>query len=397
MRMVELGSVCEIKNGYAFKSSEFKKSGTPLIRISSFDNGAVYFDDKTVYVDSSYLKTKSGFKVEKGDVLIALSGATTGKYGIYTGDEPSLLNQRIGLLKSGASEQMNDKFFYYYLSVLKSEILRNAGGAAQPNISTKSISELKIPLPPLDQQKKIASILDAADNYRQKTKALIKKYDALTQSLFLELFGDPVRNPKGWESKSLISLTTQKPDNGFFAKKDKYGENGMPVVWLTDFIDKLYISEHNLRKAETLPKDDKYLLEYGDALFCRSSLNVEGIGKCSIAPREFSEPTIFECHIIRLRFNLGCIIPEYFRFLSDTKYFRNCVMRNAKTSTMTTISQDGISNIEIPLPNLSLQILFRERIYQLTAQKAQAQASLVQAEDLFNSLLQRAFKGELTN
>ena len=242
MRMVELGSVCEIKNGYAFKSSEFKKSGTPLIRISSFDNGAVYFDDKTVYVDSSYLKTKSGFKVEKGDVLIALSGATTGKYGIYTGDEPSLLNQRIGLLKSGASEQMNDKFFYYYLSVLKSEILRNAGGAAQPNISTKSISELKIPLPPLDQQKKIASILDAADNYRQKTKALIKKYDALTQSLFLELFGDPVRNPKGWESKSLISLTTQKPDNGFFAKKDKYGENGMPVVWLTDFIDKLYIS-----------------------------------------------------------------------------------------------------------------------------------------------------------
>ena len=210
------------------------------------------------------------------------------------------------------------------------------------------------------------------------------------------MFGDPVTNPKGWEFNSLISLTTQKPDNGFFAKKNKYGENGTPVVWLTDFIDKLYISEDNLRRAETLPKDDKYLLEYGDALFCRSSLNVEGIGKCSIVPMELSEPTIFECHIIRLRLKTESIVPEYLRFLSDTKFFRNRVMSNAKTSTMTTISQDGISKIEIPLPNLRLQLLFRERVQAIEVQKAQAEASLAQAEDLFNSLLQRAFKGELT-
>ena len=147
MRLVELGSVCQIRNGYAFKSSEFKESGIPLIRISNFDDGPVYFDKKTVHVDSTYLKTKSGFKVEKGDVLIALSGATTGKYGIYTNDEPSLLNQRIGLLKSGASQEITEKFFFYYLTVLKSEILRKAGGAAQPNISTKAISAFKIPLP----------------------------------------------------------------------------------------------------------------------------------------------------------------------------------------------------------------------------------------------------------
>jgi len=173
MREVALGTVCVIKNGYAFKSSEFQDKGTPLIRISNFDNGSVFFNEKTAYVDSKYLETKSAFKVEKGDVLIALSGATTGKFGLYTKDEPSLLNQRIGLLKSGASKELDDKFFYFYLSILKKEILRKAGGAAQPNISTKTISEFKIPLPPLPQQKKIAAILDAADAYRQKTKALI--------------------------------------------------------------------------------------------------------------------------------------------------------------------------------------------------------------------------------
>ena len=72
----------------------------------------------------------------------------------------------------------------------------------KPNISTKYL-RIKIPLPPLDQQKKIAAILDAADAYRQKTKALIEKYDELTQSLFLDMFGDPVSNPKGWEMVKL--------------------------------------------------------------------------------------------------------------------------------------------------------------------------------------------------
>ena len=114
MREVSLIDVCAIKNGYAFKSSEFKDSGTPLIRISSFNNGPVYFDNSTVYIDNEYLESKSAFKVEKGDVLIALSGATTGKYGLYTHDKPSLLNQRVGLLKSGESQDLDDKYFYFY-------------------------------------------------------------------------------------------------------------------------------------------------------------------------------------------------------------------------------------------------------------------------------------------
>ena len=76
-------------------------------------------------------------------------------------------------------------------------------GATIPHISRPTLESLKIPLPPLDQQKKIAAILDAADAYRQKTKALITKYDELTQSLFLDMFGDPVSNPKGWEKVKL--------------------------------------------------------------------------------------------------------------------------------------------------------------------------------------------------
>ena len=390
MRMVELGSVCEIKNGYAFKSSEFKKSGTPLIRISSFDNGPVYFDDKTVYVDSSYLKTKSGFKVEKGDVLIALSGATTGKYGIYTGDEPSLLNQRIGLLKSDASEQMTDKFFYYYLSVLKSEILRNAGGAAQPNISTKSISEFKIPLPPLDQQKKIAAILDAADAYRQKTKALIEKYDALTQSLFLDMFGDPVTNPKGWEIVTIRDIITEAK----YGTSSKADENGIySYLRMNNITYKGHMDYSNL-KYINVPDDQihKYETKKGDILFNRTN-SKELVGKTGIIATD--DKMILAGYLIRLRMKEA--YNPYFLWSHLNSKWAKITLKNMCKSIvgMANINAQELQNIKVVDPPMDLQNQFADSVQAIEAQKVQAEASLAQADHLFNSLLQRAFKGEL--
>ena len=392
MRMVELGSVCEIKNGYAFKSSEFKKSGTPLIRISSFDNGPVYFDDKTVYVDSSYLKTKSGFKVEKGDVLIALSGATTGKYGIYTGDEPSLLNQRIGLLKSGASEQMTDKFFYYYLSVLKSEILRNAGGAAQPNISTKSISEFKIPLPPLDQQKKIAAILDAADAYKQKTKALIEKYDELTQSLFLDMFGDPVTNPKGWEIKSFEEMVSDDcPLTYGIVQPGDEVSDGVPCVRPVDLTQQ-YVSVDNLKRIDLSisQKFKRTLLKGGEIL-----LSVRGsVGVISIADSSLANSNVTR-GIVPIWFDKNVSSKLFFYYLYKSLPIQRKLSELAKGATLIQLNLKDLRELNLIKPPLDLQNQFAERVQAIEAQKEQAQASLAQAEDLFNSLLQRAFKGEL--
>jgi type I restriction enzyme S subunit len=391
----KLSSVCEIKNGYAFKSNQYKDEGTPLLRISNFDNGDVFMNGKQIFVDSSFLKTKNNFIVEKGDVLIALSGATTGKYGIYNFDYPSLLNQRIGLIKSDQSDKLDSRYFFYYLHVLKVKILQNAGGAAQPNISTNKISEFEIRLPSLKTQQRIAGILDDAAALRDKTAQLLTEYNLLAQSVFLEMFGDIGMSNKKENFTPLKNLVVQKPDNGFFAKNELYVSGGVPIVWLNNFIDKLYIEQEDLRRAQILPKDEKYSLEYGDALFCRSSLTAEGIGKCAIVPKKMKEKTLFECHIIRLKFNLNKIIPEYFRFLSDTGYFRANIGKRSKTSTMTTISQDGITDIKIPVPPIKLQIQFADKIAIIEQQKALAKQELQESEDLFNCLLQQAFKGEL--
>lgn len=263
-------------------------------------------------------------------------------------------------------------------------------------------SNKEIPFPKIDiqngntkTQKHIAAILDDASALCDKTAQLIREYDLLAQSIFLEMFGDPGMNDKKENFTELKKLIAQKPDNGFFAKKEFYATNGTPIIWLNNFIDKLYIEQDGLRRAVILAKDEKYVLEYGDALFCRSSLTAEGIGKCAIVPKELNEKTLFECHIIRLKFNLGMVIPEYFRFLSDTRYFRANIEKRAKTSTMTTISQDGIIDIKIPVPPIKLQKQFAEKIALIEQQKALAKQELQESEDLFNCLLQKAFKGEL--
>jgi len=219
LKHIPIVDVCTIANGYAFKSQEYKDSGVPLLRISNITNERVTFDSGTVYLNESSLSTHGGFIVNKGDVVIALSGATTGKYGIYELDTPCLLNQRIGIIRNENAATLNSKYFYFYLHKLKPEILRKAQGAAQPNISIKEIGGIKIPLPPLVEQQKIAAILDAADSLRQKDQQLIDHYTILSQSLFLDMFGDLI----SYGSKPLSRLAAFIDYRGKTPKKTAAG------------------------------------------------------------------------------------------------------------------------------------------------------------------------------
>lgn len=395
MNRVKLTEVCDIKNGFAFKSEHYKSEGIPVVRISSFDNGEVYFDDKTIYVDSENLKSKSDFIVEKGDILIALSGATTGKYGIYNSDFPSLLNQRIGLLKSGSSKLMFSKYFYHFLSILKDEILRNAGGAAQPNISTKAIGELEIPLPPLSIQQKIAAILDAADELRQKDKALLAKYDELTQALFLDMFGDPVANPKGWE-KEVLKDCTSKIGSGSTPRggKESYREDGISLIRSLNVYDNEFLYK-NLAYISDDQADNlkNVIVESKDVLF-----NITGasVCRCTIVPDNVL-PARVNQHVSILRASKTKLNPTYLAHLMISESTKKQLLRvgSAGGAIMEAITKEQLEKYQIPVPNLNLQNQFAERIKIIEEQKTIAQESAQKSEELFNSLLQKAFNGEL--
>ena len=385
-------------------TGEWGKDGgnTKVIRTTNFTNEGI-LNLKNVVARNIEEKKINSKKLIHGDIIIEKSGGSpkqpVGRVVFYNIKNDIFLCNNFTSILRPKQEIVYPKYLHYILFAnhkigVTNKFQNKTTGII--NLKLQSyINDLKIPLPSLAEQQRIAGILDEADQLRQLNKQLITKYEQLSQSLFLEMFGDPVTNKQAESFIKLKELIIQKPDNGFFAKKNFYSSTGTPIIWLNNFIDKIYVDQNNLRRAKTSAKDEKYTLEYGDALFCRSSLTAEGIGKCAIVPESLNEKTLFECHIIRLKLNLNKVIPEYFRFLSNTKYFRANIEKRAKTSTMTTISQDGITDIKIPVPPIQLQNYFKESLKLIEQQKQQAQEALQKSENLFNALLQKAFKGGL--
>ena len=389
---VPIADVCLIGNGYAFKSPEYRDNGIPLLRISNIANERVSFDKGTIYLDENCLVTHKDFVVNKGDVLIALSGATTGKYGIYELEEPCLLNQRIGIIRSGNSKDLDSKYFYFYLSELRSEILRKAQGAAQPNISTKEIGQFKIPLPPLPEQQKIASILDAADNLRQKDQQLIEKYTALSQSLFLEMFGDPVSNPMGWDksiAENFIDLLT-----GFAFKSADYSSNKDDINLCGGLIitpSGIEWDKSNYWQRDRLDGLEKYRIIDGDIVMAMDRPWISSGFKIHKITKNDKESFLVQ-RTARIR-GKG-INQDFLYFLFKHNAFEK--QANTTETTVPHISPKDIRKYELIIPPINLQNQFAERIQSIETQKQLALANLEKSAALFNSLLQRAFKGELT-
>lgn len=184
----KLGEVAKLKNGFAFKSKNYSDEGIPVIRISDIkDNLVTSNEAKRVPMRNEYEE----YKIEEGSILIAMSGATTGKFGIYKSNEVALQNQRVGKFVYD-DNQITNKFLFYLLYKLKREILKEAYGGAQPNISSKKIEEMEIKLPPLPTQhrivEKIEELFSDLDNGIENLKKAKQQLETYKQSVLKAAF-----------------------------------------------------------------------------------------------------------------------------------------------------------------------------------------------------------------
>ena len=198
----KLGEVCDFQNGFAFKSKTFKEKGIPIVRITNIQDEKLNLS-KVVYIDpKDYDKDLSRYEIRKSDLLIAMSGATTGKIGIHQTDEKLLLNQRVG--KFSPKPVLNKSFLFNFLATKVEESLSISAGAAQPNLSTEQIKNFKIPLPPLPEQKRIVAVLDEAFAAIDKAKANAEQNLKNAKELFESYLQGVFENKgEGWEEKAL--------------------------------------------------------------------------------------------------------------------------------------------------------------------------------------------------
>ena len=201
-----LGDVLKIQNGYAFKSVEFikenpKNTHIPLIRQSQLVGNTVDLSD-CVFLDKKYLSDKKNYIVNKGDILIGMSGSI-GKVSFYEDERPALLNQRVGKLNLYNHDTFQKDFFAYLLINLEQSIIQTAKGMGVQNISSKDIEQLQIPIPPFDTQQaivnKIESLFDEIDEGVGRLKTTAQQIQQYRQSLLKNAFNGELT--KEWRSK----------------------------------------------------------------------------------------------------------------------------------------------------------------------------------------------------
>ena len=288
----------------------------------------------------------------------------------------------------------NTKYLYYALKSQQERIMKLRSGACMPNIKKSDLGNFEFIFDDDDkQQKNTTDILNKIERVIELRQKEIFYLDELVKARFVEMFGDPQLNPKGWKVVNISEVVGGKVSNGFFAKRDDYVNDGnVSVLGVANIVNRMY------SKIDELPRtnaDDneikKYEVKYGDMLFCRSSLVAEGIGKASIIPENVQKNILFECHVIRLQLDLNKCVPEFMQTLSTMDSFRNQVIAQSKTATMTTIGQDGILKTDIILPPLESQRKFYNFIKQVNTSKSAIKKSLEETQILFDSLMQKYF------
>jgi type I restriction enzyme S subunit len=296
------------------------------------------------------------------------------------------------LVLSPRNGRVDPDFFYHLLGskAVYAEFERRAAGATVKNLNIDLVRGVKIPLPPLSEQRRIAAILDKADALRVKRRAALRKLDTLTQSIFLDMFGDPAANPNGWPVSRIGDLL-ESASYGTSEKAKTSGE--YPVLRMNNITTNGELDLSDLKYMDLADSQrDRYLVRRGDVLFNRTN-SAELVGKTAIY--RGSDPMAYAGYLIRLRVRPDTD-PEYLAAFLNTAYAKRVLRGMCKSIIgMANINATEVQSIEIPKPDAGLQREFAARVTAIEKLKAVAGSLMTEQTSLFMSLQYRAFRGEL--
>ena len=383
MKSVRFGDLCKLQNGRAFKPEEWSEEGTPIVRIQNLN-------DETKPFNYCNFDVEKRFWINSGDLLFSWSGTPGTSFGAFFWNRgKGFLNQHI--FRVDVKEELVDKHYLRYaLNSLIVKIIDQAhGGVGLKHITKAKLEEVQIPLPSLAEQCRIASILDQADELRQKRQQAIEKLDQLLQATFIDMFGDPISNPKNW-NKCLLEKVTHKITDGTH-KTPTYMSSGIE-----------FLSAKDIKKGRIVWNTNKYISEQehsqlikrcnpeiGDVVLAKSG----SLGSVAIIDRSH-QFSLFEslCLIKHDRQQIDAIFLT--SMLRSPSMLSHLLGKN-KGIAIKHLHLVDIRELEILLPPIELQLEFSSKIRSIDKLIGIHLSSLEYIESLFKSLQNQAFSGTL--
>ena len=385
----QLETVCKFQNGFAFKSSTFKADGTAVIRITNIQNGVIDLK-KVVYIDrNDYNRNLTKYEIVRGDLLIAMSGATTGKIGIHKSDGVVLLNQRVG--KFEPLKNLDKSYLFYFLSTKVEESLAISAGSAQPNLSTEQIKSFPIPIPLLEEQKQIVEILDKAFSLIEQAKAHIEQNRINAKELFQsKLNAIFSQKGAGWEEKKMdevceIASKLVNPKETEYQKLLHVG--GGNIVTETGELIKLKTCKEEGLKSGKFAFDIEVVLYNKIRPYLVKVVRPNFSGLCS-------------ADMYPLTPNKKEITRDFLYFLLVSKDFTNYAISGSERAGMPKVNRKHLFEYTFSLPTIKTQISIIKdlEILRVNSQNLDKEyrKKLINLEELKRAILKKAFLGGLT-
>lgn len=385
----KLGEVTSFFRGLTYSGKdEVDKSNNIVLRSNNIDlsTNSLNFDELKFISDSITIPQDK--KLRKNSIFMCMSNGSKqhlGKVAFIEKEYPYAFGGFMGLIVPN-EDKLVPKFTYYYFCSQKFKAYLSAigNGANINNIKYIDIAKDSIPLPPKSTQLAIVSELDKINELIRLKKEQLKDFDNLAQSLFYEMFGDPVENEKGWEVKKLGEIAksaiglTYKPEN---VTEELSGT----VVLRSSNIQNSILDFNDIVRVNVLVKEDK-MVNDGDILMCSRNGSFRLVGKVALI-KGLKERMSYGAFMTIIRSPYNPYLFEYFK----TPAFRQYLI-TGKTTTVNQITVKMLNNLTLPLPPLSLQRLFAQRIEQIEREKSEVQKSIQDLETLLASRMQYWFE-----
>ncbi|QTD65688.1 restriction endonuclease subunit S [Acinetobacter towneri] len=383
--LIPLGQLAKFINGdrgknYPSKDS-FVDAGIPFINAGCLSDEWVLDSSKFNYISEEAYDRLSSGKIQKNDILFCLRGSV-GKFAVIRDDNKGALASSLVILRG--NDKVDVEYLKHYLasSLCTKELDNYQNGAAQPNLSANDFKKFLVPLPPLSEQRRIAAILDQADELRQKRQQAIEKLDQLLQSTFYDYFGDPIQNTKGFplkDFKSIIKFTGgSQPPKSIFS--DTCKEGYVRLVQIRDFRTDKYLTFIPKDSARRFFKrNDVMIGRYGPPVF-QILRGLEGAYNVALMKAEPKAE----------------LDNDFLFYLLAVQSIQQLVIANSQRSAgQTGVNLEFLNNLVIGVPPLELQKVWAKIALKIEDQKQNLYKQLNIQNQLFSSLQNQAFNGTL--